>query len=131
MVTSIRPAFGPEGLVPAIAQDASSGRVLMLASMNAEAWEATLRTHRATFYSRSRGRLWEKGETSGNTLHVVGITLDCDRDAVLLSVEAGGPACHTGAPACFIESVLGQGPWSEPRPYDRDDVPSADRPGGP
>jgi len=103
--TPPEPSFGPDGLVAAIAQDAATGAVLTLAWMNRESWEATLRTGRATFWSRSRGELWEKGATSGNTLHVRGIRLDCDRDAVLLLVEPAGPACHTGATSCFFEEV--------------------------
>jgi phosphoribosyl-ATP pyrophosphohydrolase/phosphoribosyl-AMP cyclohydrolase len=101
------PRFGPDGLVPAIAQDASTGAVLTLAYMNREAWEATLRTRRATFWSRSRNQLWEKGTTSGNTLHVTSIRLDCDGDAVLLLVDPAGPACHTGATSCFFQDVTG------------------------
>jgi phosphoribosyl-AMP cyclohydrolase len=101
------PNFGPDGLVPAIAQDATTGAVLTLAYMNREAWQATLQTRRATFWSRSRKQLWEKGATSGNTLHVTGIRLDCDRDAVLLLVDPAGPACHTGATSCFFEDVIG------------------------
>ena len=75
--------FGADGLVPAVVQDAADGRVLMVAYMDAEALEATQRTGEVHFHSRSRGRLWRKGETSGNTLRVVGLELDCDRDAVL------------------------------------------------
>ena len=100
------PAYGPDGLVPAIAQDATTGAVLTLAYMNREAWEATLRTRRATFWSRSRNELWEKGATSGNTLHVRAIKLDCDSDAVLLLVDPAGPACHTGATSCFFDDVI-------------------------
>lgn len=99
------PRFGADGLVAAIAQDAKTGAVLTLAYMNREAWEATLRTRRATFWSRSRQELWEKGATSGNTLHVREVRLDCDRDAVLLLVDPAGPACHTGATSCFFEDV--------------------------
>lgn len=101
MSQAVDPVFEEGRLVDAVVQDATSGEVLMLAHMNREAWEATLRTHRATFYSRSRGRLWEKGETSGNTMHVRDIRVDCDGDAVLLIVDADGPACHTGARTCF------------------------------
>jgi phosphoribosyl-AMP cyclohydrolase len=100
-----QPAFGPDGLVAAVAQDATSKAVLMLAWMNREAWEATLRTRRATFWSRSRNELWEKGATSGNTLHVREIRVDCDADAVLLLVDADGPACHTGNTSCFFREV--------------------------
>jgi len=101
-----QPKFGPDGLVPAIAQDAGTGAVLTLAYMNRESWEVTLRTRRATFWSRSRRELWEKGATSGNTLHVKAIRLDCDQDAVLLLVDPDGPACHTGATSCFFEEVV-------------------------
>jgi phosphoribosyl-AMP cyclohydrolase len=73
--------------------------------MNEEAWTATMRSGRATFFSRSRQRLWEKGETSGNTMHVQEIRIDCDGDAVLLRVEADGPACHTGERTCFFRSI--------------------------
>jgi phosphoribosyl-AMP cyclohydrolase len=101
----VRPAFGADGLVTAIAQDATSGEVLMVAHMDEAAWEATLRDGYATFWSRSRGRLWRKGETSGNTLRVRSIRLDCDGDAVLLGVDAAGPACHTGERSCFFTDV--------------------------
>lgn len=104
-----QPRFGDDGLVPAVAQDAATGAVLTLAYMNRDSWEATLRTRRATFWSRSRQELWEKGATSGNTLHVKGIRLDCDQDAVLLLVDPSGPACHTGAESCFFEEVVGEG----------------------
>ena len=99
------PNYDGDGLVPAIAQHADTGDVLMLAYMNAEAYARTLSSMRATFFSRSRERIWEKGETSGNTLHVRAVHLDCDRDTVLLSVIPDGPACHTGADNCFIEPV--------------------------
>ena len=104
------PAFDAQGLVPAIAQDATTHAVLTLAYMNREAWEATLRTGRATFWSRSRRELWEKGATSGNTLHVRAVRLDCDRDTVLLLVDPAGPACHTGSPTCFFEDVTVETP---------------------
>lgn len=98
---SAAPEFGPDGLVTAVVQDASSGEVLMVAHMNREAYDATMASKRATFYSRSRGRLWEKGETSGNVMHVREMRVDCDGDAVLLTVDAEGPACHTGERTCF------------------------------
>jgi phosphoribosyl-AMP cyclohydrolase len=103
--TAPEPQFDTQGLVPAIAQDATTHAVLTLAYMNREAWQATLRTRRATFWSRSRQELWEKGATSGHTLHVRAIRLDCDRDAVLLLVDPAGPACHTGSTTCFFEDV--------------------------
>jgi phosphoribosyl-AMP cyclohydrolase len=99
------PRFGGDGLVPAIVQDAATGRVLMLAHMNAEAWERTVRTGQAWFWSRSRAELWEKGATSGNRMTVVEIRLDCDDDAVLLRVDPSGPACHTGETSCFFTVV--------------------------
>lgn len=96
-------ASAPDGrpLVTAIAQDADTGRVLMLAWMDGEALTRTIETRIATYYSRSRQELWVKGATSGATQHVVGIELDCDGDAVLLRVRPDGPACHTGLTSCF------------------------------
>lgn len=99
--------FNADGLVPAIAQDANSGAVLMLAWMNAEALAATLSTRRGTYWSRSRGELWVKGETSGNIQQVKSVSLDCDADTVLLVVEQTGPACHTGAQTCFTDREIG------------------------
>jgi phosphoribosyl-AMP cyclohydrolase / phosphoribosyl-ATP pyrophosphohydrolase len=93
--------FGPDGLVPAVVQDAADGRVLMVAWMDAEALTATLATGDVHFHSRSRGRLWRKGETSGNVLHLRGLATDCDQDALLVSVEPAGPACHRGTRSCF------------------------------
>ena len=95
------PSWGPDGLVPAIAQDAADGRVLMLAWMDAEALAATLKTGVVHFHSRSRDRLWRKGETSGNELRLVDIALDCDGDALLVRVEPAGPTCHRGTRSCF------------------------------
>ncbi len=93
--------FDERGLVAAIAQDAFTGRVLTLAWANREAVERTLATGDAWFWSRSRGELWRKGETSGNVLRVMEIAADCDGDALLLAVDPSGPACHTGATSCF------------------------------
>jgi phosphoribosyl-AMP cyclohydrolase len=94
------------GLVPAIAQDADTGQVLMLAWMNREAYEETLRTGRAVYFSRSRGKLWRKGEESGNVQEVRGVYVDCDADTVLLKVhQRGGAACHEGYPSCFFRKV--------------------------
>jgi phosphoribosyl-AMP cyclohydrolase / phosphoribosyl-ATP pyrophosphohydrolase len=90
-----------DGLVPVIVQDADTLKVLMLAYMNREAYKITAQTKRATFYSRSREQLWEKGETSGNWLEVKDISVDCDGDTLLLMVEPKGPVCHTGAATCF------------------------------
>lgn len=95
--------FSSEGLIPVIAQDVSSGDVLMVAWANREALERTAATGRAHFWSRSRQQLWEKGESSGNTLRVRSAQADCDRDTLLLLVEPSGPACHTGARTCFGE----------------------------
>lgn len=97
----LRPKFDSAGLIAAIAQDAITGEVLMLAWMNAEALARTLETRRATYWSRSRGGLWMKGETSGHTQEVVEIRFDCDQDAVLLKVRQTGGACHTGRLSCF------------------------------
>ena len=90
-----------QGLVPAIVQDADSGAVLMMAYMNREALEQTLQRARAVFYSRSKQRLWEKGETTGHTLDVTGVALDCDGDTLLISARPRGPACHNGTLTCF------------------------------
>lgn len=93
--------FGSDGLVPAIVQDGTDGRVLMLAWMDAEALSATLETGEVHFHSRSRDRLWRKGETSGNVLRVVSLSTDCDSDAVLVTVDPAGPTCHRGTRSCF------------------------------
>jgi phosphoribosyl-AMP cyclohydrolase len=94
------------GLVPAIAQDAVSGQVLMLAFMNQEAFEETVRTGRAVYYSRSRERLWRKGEESGHVQEVKEIFFDCDADAILLKVhQVGGAACHEGYKSCFFRRL--------------------------
>jgi phosphoribosyl-AMP cyclohydrolase len=96
------------GLVPAIAQDADTGEVLMLAWMNREAYEETLRTGRACYFSRSRNRLWRKGEESGNVQEVRQVLVDCDADTILLKVhQIGGAACHEGYRSCFFRAVEG------------------------
>ena len=96
------------GLVPAIAQDADSGAVLMLAWMNREAYEETLRTRRAVYFSRSRNRLWRKGEESGHVQEVREVYVDCDADTVLLKVkQVGGAACHEGYASCFFRRIDG------------------------
>jgi phosphoribosyl-ATP pyrophosphohydrolase/phosphoribosyl-AMP cyclohydrolase len=101
--------FNRDGLIAAVAQDSRTGRVLMLAWMNAEALALTVETGWAHYFSRSRQALWKKGETSGHLQRVVDLRVDCDRDAVLLRVEqAGGIACHTGRPSCFFGDVAGQ-----------------------
>jgi phosphoribosyl-AMP cyclohydrolase len=92
----------PDTLVTAVVQDAASGAVLMLAHMNEAAWQQTLATGQAVYYSRSRGRLWKKGEQSGHVQKVQEIYIDCDGDAVLLKVEQVGAACHEGFPSCFF-----------------------------
>jgi phosphoribosyl-AMP cyclohydrolase len=105
------PVFnGPDGLVTAVAQDVATGRVLMVAHMNREAWDETLASGRAVYFSRSRRRLWRKGEESGNVQHVREIFVDCDGDTVLLKVEqVGGAACHEGYPSCFFRQVTPNG----------------------
>jgi phosphoribosyl-ATP pyrophosphohydrolase/phosphoribosyl-AMP cyclohydrolase len=97
--------FDDRGLIPAIAQDDRTGQIRMVAWMNREALARTLATGRATFYSRSRGALWEKGETSGHTLEVRSVWADCDADALLLLVDPVGPSCHTGRATCFFQRV--------------------------
>ena len=95
------PRYGPDGLIPVVVQDVADGRVLMLAYANAEALAATVATGEVHFHSRSRDRLWRKGETSGNTLAVRGLELDCDADALLVTVDPAGPTCHRGTRSCF------------------------------
>ena len=98
------------GLLPAIAQDADDGAVLMMAYMNRESFAETLATGRAVYYSRSRKRLWRKGEQSGNVQHVRAVYVDCDRDTILLQVEqVGGAACHEGYRSCFYRQVTPEG----------------------
>lgn len=97
--------FGPEGLAPCIAQDAVTGEVLMLAWMNREALEKTIQTGEIHFFSRSRGELWRKGETSGNVLRLIDLRVDCDEDALLALVDPTGPACHTGERTCFYRRL--------------------------
>jgi phosphoribosyl-AMP cyclohydrolase len=98
------------GLVSAIAQDADTGEVLMIAWMNREAYEETLRTRRACYFSRSRNKLWRKGEESGNVQEVRGVFIDCDADAILLKVnQVGGAACHEGYRSCFFREVTPDG----------------------
>jgi phosphoribosyl-ATP pyrophosphohydrolase/phosphoribosyl-AMP cyclohydrolase len=93
--------FGADGLVPAVVQDAADGRVLMVAYMDREALSTTLQTGEVHFHSRSRGRLWKKGETSGNVLRLVSLAADCDADALLVAVDPVGPTCHRGTRSCF------------------------------
>jgi phosphoribosyl-AMP cyclohydrolase len=105
------PVFtGPDGLVAAVAQDATTGAVLMVAHMNREAWDETVATGRAVYYSRARRKLWRKGEESGNIQNVREIYVDCDGDTVLLKVEqVGGAACHEGYRSCFFRQVTPTG----------------------
>jgi phosphoribosyl-AMP cyclohydrolase len=112
--------FDADGLVPVIVQDADTHRVLMFAFMNREALQLTVDTGEAVFWSRSRGRLWHKGETSGHTQKVHELRLDCDADVVLLRVtQAGGIACHTGRERCFYRK-LEDGQWIETDPVLKD-----------
>lgn len=97
--------FDAAGLIPAIAQDSATGDVLMLAWMNADAVTRTLETGRVTYWSRSRGAFWVKGETSGHVQELVEMRLDCDRDCLLLLVRQTGPACHTNRRSCFYTAV--------------------------
>jgi len=98
--------FDAQGLIPAIAQDAQSGQILMVAWMNAESLDETARTGRAVFWSRSRKRLWRKGEESGHVQKVLELRLDCDGDVILMKVEQlGGIACHTGRASCFYQRL--------------------------
>ncbi len=113
----IEPTYDERGLVPAIVQDAAAGTVLMLAWMNAESLRLTRETGVVHFWSRSRQALWKKGETSGNTLALVELRLDCDGDAVLVRARPAGPTCHTGTTACFFHRDDG---------VDDDGVPSID-----
>ena len=107
----ITPDFAKgDGLIPAIAQDADTGDVLMMAYMNDESYRETLATGRAVYYSRSRGKLWRKGEESGHFQEVKSIYLDCDADTLLLKViQVGGAACHEGFKSCFFRQVTPQG----------------------
>ena len=98
--------FDEKGLIPAIVSDAITGKVLTLAYMNRESLKITMERGLTCFFSRSRNELWLKGETSGNYQHVVSITADCDRDALLVKVEKDGPACHTGSESCFTAPVF-------------------------
>ena len=114
MTSSPSTTTGPDftrngGLLPAVAQDAATGEVLMVAWMNSEAYEETVRTGRAVYYSRSRGKLWRKGEESGHMQTVHGIYVDCDADTILLKVEQTGAACHEGYRSCFVREATPNG----------------------
>ncbi len=100
-MTAIEPRYGADGLVTAVIQDVADGRVLMVGHMDAEALAATRTTGEVHFHSRSRDRLWRKGETSGHVLRLVDLALDCDDDALLVTVEPVGPTCHRGVRSCF------------------------------
>ena len=110
MGTTLQPKFGPDGLIPCITQDATTGEVLMFAFMNAESLGHTLQTKKATYWSRSRGKLWVKGEESGNVQHVRELRTDCDQDVLLLKVDQAGTAnasCHNGYKSCFYRKLAG------------------------
>ena len=107
MTTPADVRFDDDGLVPAVVQDAETGRVLTVAWMNAESLAMTIETGQTWFWSRSRQELWNKGATSGNTQEVAGIATDCDQDAIVVSVIPAGPACHTGEVTCFHEPLQG------------------------
>ena len=102
---ALDPKWDSNGLVTAVATDAASGEVLMVAHMNAEALAATIAAGEAVFWSRSRGELWHKGATSGHIQRVVEMRIDCDQDAIWLKVEPAGPACHTGERSCFYRRI--------------------------
>lgn len=107
---SLQPDFS-KGLVPAIIQDASTLKVLMLGYMNEEAYARTIAEKRVTFFSRSKNRLWTKGETSENYLDVVNVAIDCDQDTILIQANPAGPTCHTGSETCFNESNTDNAAW--------------------
>ena len=99
--------FGPDGLIPAVIVDVVDGEVLMLAWMSREALERSIATGRTVFWSRSRAELWEKGATSGHVQRIVGMRVDCDEDALVITVEQTGVACHTGERSCFHRGLVG------------------------
>jgi phosphoribosyl-AMP cyclohydrolase len=103
--SALDPRYDAAGLITAVVTDHASGDVLMVAHMNAEALAATIASGEATFFSRSRGRLWKKGETSGNVMRVVEARIDCDQDAIWLRCQPAGPACHTGEASCFYRRL--------------------------
>ncbi|WP_242146488.1 phosphoribosyl-AMP cyclohydrolase [Sphingomonas sp. BAUL-RG-20F-R05-02] len=104
---ALDPKYDANGLITAVATDRATGALLMVAHMNAAALAATIGSGQAHFWSRSRAKLWKKGETSGHVLTVRDIRIDCDQDAVWLIVDPAGPACHTGAPSCFYRRIDG------------------------
>lgn len=103
--SALNPRYDAAGLITAVITHYDSGDVLMVAHMNAEALAATMASGEATFFSRSRGRLWKKGETSGHVMRVVEARIDCDQDAIWLRCEPAGPACHTGEASCFYRRL--------------------------
>lgn len=105
--TAFVPKFGADGLITAVVVDAATGGVLMVAHMDSQALAMTRKTGFAHFHSRSRGRLWMKGETSGHVLAVERVLVDCDQDALVLACRPAGPACHTGATSCFYRKLEG------------------------
>ena len=106
MITIDELKFDEKGLIPAVVQDFETGRVLTLAYMNRESLRLSMEKGLTCFWSRSRQKLWNKGETSGNFMHIEKIYTDCDTDTLLLMVHPAGPACHTGAVSCFFEEIL-------------------------
>ena len=114
-------AWDKDGLIPVIAQDADTGDVLMFAWMNRDALARTVETGEAVYFSRSRGRLWHKGEESGHTQKIREIRIDCDNDVVLLKIEqVGGIACHTGRRSCFFQKYFADGRWEAVEPVLKD-----------
>jgi len=114
--TLLQPKFGPDGLIPCIVADHATGDILMFAYMNAESLEFTIRNRKAAFWSRSRSRLWVKGEQSGHTLKVVELFVDCDQDVLLLRVENAGPgACHNGYRSCFYRRLAEGADFDRPK----------------
>jgi phosphoribosyl-AMP cyclohydrolase len=106
---TLNPKYDANGLVTAVITDATDGAVLMVGHMNAEALAKSLETRTAVFFSRSRQRLWQKGESSGNVLHIVDMRIDCDQDALWIIARPQGPTCHTGARSCFYRKVTDGG----------------------
>ena len=114
--------FNPRGLIPAIVQSAGDGKVLMMAWMNPETIELTRKTGYTHFYSRSRGKIWKKGEESGNTQKVGKMEYDSDADTLLITVESAGPACHTGKETCFFEEISAGDELVKPEPLDDENL---------
>ena len=124
MTDKLQLEFDDNGLIPAVVQDSETGDVLMLAWMNAQALKKTLEGGRTTFYSRSRGKLWTKGEKSGHVQVVKSVRVDCDRDTLLVQVEQTGGACHLGYRSCFFQEIDGRGDLRviAEKVFDPDDV---------